>query len=32
VMPQYTVNKDAAERPVMQAKLAALRQRWETKE
>jgi phosphoglycerate dehydrogenase-like enzyme len=32
MVPQYTVNKDAAERPVMQAKLAALRQRWEGKE
>jgi phosphoglycerate dehydrogenase-like enzyme len=31
MVPQYTVNKDAAERPVMQAKLAALRQRWEAK-
>jgi phosphoglycerate dehydrogenase-like enzyme len=32
MVPQYTVNTDAAERPVMRAKLAALRRRWETKE
>ena len=30
-MPEYTVNRAAAERPVMQVKLAALRQRWEAK-
>ncbi|MDQ2784346.1 MAG: hydroxyacid dehydrogenase [Chloroflexota bacterium] len=30
-IPEYTVNRAAAERPVMQAKLAALRQQWEVR-
>ncbi|HEY8292978.1 MAG TPA: NAD(P)-dependent oxidoreductase, partial [Thermomicrobiales bacterium] len=30
-VPEYTVNRAAAERPVMQAKLMALHQRWEAK-
>ncbi len=30
-VPEYTVNRAAAERPVMQAKLATLRQRWEAR-
>ncbi len=30
-IPAYTVNRAVAERPAMQAKLAALRQRWEAK-
>ncbi len=30
-MPEYTVNRDAAERPATRAKLAALRRRWEAR-